>query len=478
MPLTAEDQVKLSKMASLDSKEQQRQKEIEDRIAILEDDWKDQIATDMAPRVSKETAAITYNFITMQENPFKTVTEDLSTLYKTGVSREFDGPGAEKYEEIYQNIEMDTLMEQAQFFMNGLNDAALYPVWRDGAVDVDLLTPNVITVITKAGDPTAAEKVLIKRRKNEIDDYTPENTYWVVWTETEHYWVSSLTLWEPQAIEGNPEMINPYGKIMLVFLHRYRQIDQFWNRTKGNDLIDMNFKNADDRTMDWFTRYFNSFKSLGVTGQYDSLPQGMNLTPDVVIGIEGNGVSMQVLDWQADLEGLNQDRAQSVEAVLKPKGITISEQTTGEAESGIALFIRNRKLKQFREQQVKIMMQAEQELFELIKLVDSYWTTGKAVDDGTTLTITYEAEEIYIDPQVKLEIQEKEMSLGLASKVDIFMARNPDFKGDRQEALKKLQEIADENNELAQRRDSVFMDALNEGAGEESEGEEEEEEEE
>ena len=54
--------------------------------------------------------------------------------------------------------------------------------------------------------------------------------------------------------------------------------------------------------------------------------------------------------------------------------------------------------------------------------------------------------DVYADANEDLKLTEKEISMNLKSKVDVFIERNPTFT--RENAMEKLKENIEENNEL------------------------------
>lgn len=463
MPLNAKQVIEMSKESLLYASEAARQAEIEDRINMLQDDWADQIKSKIRKKLSDESYAKMINFIDISENPLKILAHDLAGLYVKPPRREFTG-SSEYWENLYEEAGINDIMGLASELLQVTNDIGLRPVWRNEMTAVDIITPNVATVLVDPEDPLKMVQLMLKRRYDPRDTYTISNTYWVVWTEENHYIVSDKTMWTPSPVPGtenNEDMLNPYAPIIpIVFIHMAGQYDTFWNTTTGRDLVNMNLNVGEHKTLDGFTRLYNSFKQPVITGRELDVPSGIVVSPDTAMKITGDEVNVQLLDWMADLDALRKDRSDDVDRIFQQRGVQDTSFQASEV-SGRALLIRNAKLTRNRIKQEKRFLKAEQQLFELIQMVDTYNRTGALPKKFEEVKISFENEEVIADPKDRLEIQLKEIEAGLKSKIDVFIERNPDYKNDREGAMEKLKEIEKENNELAQIKDSVLTDALN-----------------
>lgn len=464
MPLTIDQLNIIAREGDLRRKEEERQNAIEKRLSVLADDWDDQLKEAIAPQLSPETREKISAYIDSTQNPAKDIINDISDIYTFAPHRTFDPSGV--YEDIYAAAEVDGQMEIVNRLTNGLNEVILYPVWRKSGgvpkIYIDILTPNVVTVIASDEDPTVPEVVLIKKRFDDRIGFTPDNTYYVAWTKEEHYLVDYQG--KPSALETNPNMINPFGVLPFIFIHRERPIDSVWNETGGNDLFELTIKNGINATYDWLTRIKNGFKQPAISGNMkDGPPKAIMSTPDVALYIKGEGVNIQMLDYQVDLKALDESRARHIQAVADQFGIKVdSGGQVQEGESGRALIIRNEKFNRNRIKQLKVYEKAEKELFELIKIIRAKGPDGNGGEpDNTGMVIDFKEPEATVDEKTKLEILGMEVEMNVKSMVDAFIARNPDYADDRDGAQKELSRVIEENNKYRNMIDAPLMDALN-----------------
>lgn len=461
MPLNAEELLYLQNIKNLSGIEHDRQVASENRLSILNDDWKNLILERLKKLVSDETYNNVAEFVDITVNPFKSIIEDISHVYMLPPNRTFDGEkeAVKFWEALYKALWLNETLKLSNEYMNALNETVLYVVWRNERPEVDILTPNILSVLTAENDNTKPEKYFIKRRYNPADGYTLENTYWIVWTETEHYMLDKDLNEVP--FPDNKEMVNPWGVLPFVTLHRKLPVDSYWNDTAGNDLYELAIIHGCKKLLDNFTRAYNSFKHPIVSGQLDKEPVGMISSPDSILTFEGTDLSVTIADMQVALENLNNDRKAAIAAVANIYGVDWHLYETQHEESGKAKEIKSAKLTSRRRTQEEIFQRAENELFGIMKRINDI-STGKNPDaDKTEMSVKFVEPEPYISPKDKLDMDEKEIGMDLKDKVDVFMERNPEYKGDRKAAEQKLIEIHESNQRFREMRDASISEELN-----------------
>lgn len=458
MPLNAAQAIERNYIEWLQKDEEARQAYMEARLLMYRDNWRQDLISRVNKRLCDETQAKMIHYLYPRFNPYQSIIIEISDICTDPPTRTFSvkGTAAEDLKNLYDRLQIDQKMEVINRYLHVVNDPMFYVHLRevDGEflAQVDILTPNVVSIFTRDDDPTVPVKVMIKMRKDSSKGFTPDNRYWVVWTADEHYILDSD--YTVKSVEGNEEMKNPWGRLPFVFLHKYFPDDRFWAESEGDCLYEFCIAHAISDCMDQFSRFFSGFKQGVVTGNNVTIPPGIKMSPDVMLKVEGDSVNFQAIDWQIDLAALNEDKKNNLELISQEYGIDASQYSGGQRESGVALHIRNSKLSKVRKMQQKILLQAERELFELLKIV-------AGIPEGVTMDIAYVEPKPYADPQAELEVQAKEIEIGLASMVDIFMKRNPDYKGSPEEALKRLLEIQEENNKIKEAQDSSLMKSLN-----------------
>ena len=464
--MPAEAVNRLSKLKDLGNREAARMAATEKRLRLLNDNWKDQVIDEIRGRVKEETLKKLRLYVTTKDNPYKKIINRLSQSYINDPSRKFPestATQAEAHGQWYNNNAVSQLMSRAQLYMNATNDLLIY--MRRVGTDIEpcILTGNVVIVIGSEEKPTVPEVVFIRYLENPNDTATPDNTYWVVWTPAEHFMIDKNGINRP--VGDNSKMINPWGVMPFVYLHRTPPVDYFFDETSGQDLVDLSLNIGVNDTMDNYSRFYSGFKQGAVIGDFDDPASGILLDPDNIVAVHGSNVTFQVLDWQLDLDALEEDKRRQKERTSRNHGVDSGIGEANREKSGIAFAMDSADLMELREEQSKILALAEKEIFKLKLIMEAAMTGRKPTKE--TLSITFPKPEVYIAPETELQMQVEEIAAGLTSKVDVYMKRNQ--LTDRTEAIDALKRIQEENDMFT---DSVIMKELNSpGPSEEKEPE-------
>lgn len=455
----AEQMVYGSLLRDSKNREADRQNAVYNRIRMLDDDYLDQVQAKVKSFVSADTWSNVDGglkvFANKTVNIYKTIINDLSMVYKNSAIRTFgDSKGNDsKAKEIYKKMKIDIKMKKVNKYLNALNDVVIQIVPRDGLIDMDILTPNVLTIIPRSDDPTQAEAVLIKKMINPTLLTYEGNYYYTVWTETEHYMTDAkFTVKEP--IGNNIDMINPYKRLPFVFLH-LEPTESFWNETLGSDLVEMNVLVGAKQTLQDYNETWHNFKQLTIATD-NNVTAGLTRSVDKAI-IVPSDASVEVLDYGLKLKELQDALINYAGIVASGYGVSIQSLLTVTAESGIKLKIKQSKLEELRDTQIQVLEQAEKEIFDLINVIMEINNQGNI---GSEFSIKYTDMKVYTDPKEDLAVLNKEIQMNLKSIIDVFMERNPTYT-DRKKALSKVLEIVEENNQVFSAIDQSIMDSLN-----------------
>jgi len=457
MPISAEQAVLISYVKDALDREEGRMILADNKIHMLDDDYLDLVRNRLRKYLSRESWEKMDCYSQTTINAFADIITQLSEIYLDDPVREFSinektkSKKIEEIEEIYKKAKINQTMDRVNNYMNAVNDVILHPVVRDGNLEVDILTPNVIRIVEREDDPTKPWAVLIEKKPKDILSINKE---WVVWTDTEHYLLDkngNIT-----AIEGNEEMINPYGILPFVFIHKKKSDGGFWNETAGEDLYQCTIlANAKQAFIDFYF-VWNSFKQISVSTD-DALPGGLIVAPDKVLKTPEHS-TVSVLDFQIRFEALCKTLNDHINIVSKRYGIDKAAFGDTKESSGRALKIKNQKLQSIRKRQIKIFRDCESDLLRVIAIILYIEKLGdyRKMEVDTT----FSEPEVFIEPKEQIEIEEKEIGLNLKSLPDVYMARNKNIKT-REEALEKLKEIIKDNNEMRNLSDESINSILN-----------------
>ena len=422
-----------------------RQEEAYYKISMLQDNFHERVANKLMSLVSPQTWGATSqaglkNYVDTSNNLFADVIEQLAQIYNTSPVRDFGK--SEEWAEFYDSLNVNSIMEQVDEFKEAVNDVFIMPVFdsETKTFRLDILTPDLVSVRCSDKDPRKIEEFRIKYE----DAITPENTYYVVWTDTEHYITDSKN--NITSVIGNEDMVNPYGVIPVVAVHRKPVIGSFWNETGRDDLYNACIYANAKNSLENFIFTWSGFKQY--YGIDVNPPAGAITSPDSMMVCkstpDGQGVpSLSIADLQVNLKNLDDHIVMYMQRVKKRYGVNDTSENLSET-SGRYLQIKNATLERFRIKSLKTMRKAEHDLYKLLLIMrDKVNMPLTAVDfkidfADTTQSIT-RAEE--------LQNLEKEISMNLKSVIDGFIESNPDMKEkSRDEAIEAYYAVVEENN--------------------------------
>ncbi len=465
MPINANEALMLTRLQDFLQREKARQDRSFNRLAMLHDDFKPQVERRLKQMVSSETFEKLQPHIDISLNIFQDVMEQISQIYLDEPIRLFQvGDDDEESQEtkdlkaLYDEMDFDSVMARVNLYMNALNEVIVMPVFRSGKWCADILTPNSISVVTDPEDPQKPAKVLIKRMIDEArDEY-----YYTVWEPGAHYQLTKENVEIP--IGTNEGMVNPFGIIPMVFIHRRQSDGGFWDECSGDALVECCIMAACKVTLLNYSNTWNNFKQMALkTNEPEKVSKDMVISPDVAVMVPEEGDAI-VLDYQLAMENIDNHIDRYVNRIAARYGISRSDIDAVIEESGKHLQIKNAKLERIRKEGIKVLRKAEREFLDVLKVVakveQKKTFTAEVVLDYAQMTQA-------TDDKDALEVLEKEVSMNVKSLVDAFIERNPDYaRRPRSEARKKVEEIIKENNELKESIDEAISARLNETTAE------------
>ncbi len=295
---------------------------------------------------------------------------------------------------------------------------------------LDVLSPDTVTVIPDPEDPTRALGIA----------YDVQGTrdgraviHRVVWDDTEAFRMDEtgrpMMMTDSkgqQTLKLTKENGHP-GVLPFVDIHLTERSGTYWDSTTGQDAVAgqgvASFCVANMLRLIKTQGHTQIFISTAPGADPKAMPKKQVLDTETPL-FGGEGQSAQVLhnpsdpgSWLKVLEtvtlsvaanyGLNRDRLNSVQS----------------RDTDMAALLEQR------EQAIKIFVDAEQRLFDLIKVVSlSHADEKKRLSPDATLGTIDFAEISHKVERIKLlEIWEKEMELGVRNYVDNVMENNPEI---------------------------------------------------
>lgn len=417
----------------------QRKTEAAKRLDFYHDGQLDYLRARLR-EVFEEPDRLTPAFI----NIVKKITNLLSMVYMQDAQRDVEGSDGDKslYADIAGQAGLPVKMKLASRYTKLLKTILLRPVWRNGRLDIDVLTPNILDVET--GDsPEDLKTILITHygatnRAEEVTYslWTPE-----VWRKLDY---------RGREISSEP---NPYGVLPFVPCWDRMPTDSFW-LGGGDDLITaqeaINLKLTDLL----YTLQFQGFGVGWISGvnqgditEYSEVKAGpgslVQLPQDGKLGYEATKAPiseiLEAIDWLAKQAAVS-------------NGIPAASLSTKPTEeSGVSKIVSNRELDELRRDDIALWAGYERRLFNLMRTVWNVHNPNKKLADGASLLVDFYDPRPVTSPKDQAETWDRLLAMGAISLVDVAMARNPDLKT-REDALAHLLTLKDEQAALEEKQ--------------------------
>lgn len=367
-------------------------------------------------------------------NLVRKIINQLAMVYVQDARRTVDG-GTQRDQDIFQEIiracSLGVKMKLANRYAKLLGVVMVRPVWRNNALDLDVICPDVL-------DVTCGE--------------TPEDILSVMVT---HYPDSgrkdevTYGHWTPEAFKrldyrGNVihEESNPYGVIPFCAVWNRIPTDTFWT-PGGEDLVVIQEAFNEKLTDLLYILRMQGFGVgyvKGMKGELSSVDPGtfFNLPDGGELGFAKTNAPVN--DALVALEFLLKQAAVS-------NGLPASSLTTDPTdESGVARIAGNRELEEMRRDDVDLFRGYERRLFRLVRKVWNHHTPARQLSEKAELVVDFYDPKPSVDPDKQASVWDSLLAMGVISPVDIIMERNPDLS--REEAKARLVEIQEEQREF------------------------------
>lgn len=447
--MNAEITVMMNALQAENAREHARQSEALSRLAMLRDDYYVPVYTRLSGHVSSESLVIMDKYINTTQNVYKKILNRLSRTYKKAPLRIFkigdkilDKESAKSIDLRYNEAGIDRKLKAASLYLNACNTVFLGPVYRDGKLCLDILTPDQVRVVTDEADPSKMIGLLISRERW---NGNKKQRYWIVWTAEEHYLLVEIGEYESktngtvknvvvEAVPGNKDMKNPYGVIPWLPVHRHHLEAAFWDETSGTDLYMANVVVGVRNTLLDFAAVWQSFKQIAC--EADEAPsKGLTLAPDTILWSAG-GAKFTVLDLQVAFDAIRGDLSQFVASVSRNYGVAMDAFDVPSQQSGVAVKINNQELIDNWTDQLEIWGDAERRLWDLIKTISVVENIQGF--EGIEIDIKF-ANMGFVDEAAEFDLDTKKADKGVLSPAGFYMKYN-DRVVDEAEAETKLTE--------------------------------------
>lgn len=334
----------------------------------------------------------------------------------------------EKDNSLYQKIQnqcaLGLRLRQANRYSKLCGVVLLKILFRNGQIDVDVLTPDIVAVETGLS-PQDLKAVWIT--------YFPADGQV---TEVEY---SRWTNDSIQRLDYKGNVINsvknPYGFLPFVPIHAELPISDFWVYP-GDSIITMQ-ELINERLVDL---------AYALRMQSFSIPVVKGATGDISYFDPGQAISLNS-DSDSDFKFASPNgpipaTVNAIDYLIRELAVTEGlpasylSSKPSERKSGYALLVQNKELQEIRDNDIDLFKIYEQQIFDTIKKV---WNTHNALNKfgDSTLKVNFFDPSV-VSAEEKAEFWEKMVEMGVYSPVDVIQKLDPDLT--RDEAEQKFQE--------------------------------------
>lgn len=369
-------------------------------------------------------------------NIVKKIINQLAMVYIQDATRTLSSASKSDIE-IFQRIERTASLgarwKQANRLAKLCGVVMLRPVFRDGMLEIDILTPDILDITTD-DTPEHIASVMITHYPDSARD--SELTY-SLWTPD---YVRTLDYrgWCIQEAE------NPYQMIPFCPVWNQLPTDVFWTQGAEDLIVLQEAFNEKLTDLLYILRMqgFGVGYVKGMRGELSHVDPGtiFNLPVDGELGFAKT--QAPVTDTLAVLDFILKQAAVS-------NGLPASSLTTDPTdESGIARIAGNRELEEVRRDDIELFRKYERNLFNIIRIVWNTHNPCQKISEKAELFIDFYDPAPRIDPEKQAALWDSLLSMGIISPVDIMLERNPDLS--RDEAKARLLEIQEEKRALSE----------------------------
>lgn len=327
--------------------------------------------------------------------------------------------------------------QKSQFF----NLIASMPVWNfsNSSMRIDNICPNDFAVATQPEDYLQLAGIKIRKAYgNEV--------YYTYWTDSEHYYTDEDNNTK-EAIEGNPSMVNPFGKIPVSIL-RLKEGTDFWGEPNYNlylyqinsDITLTEIQQAEQRVTHQIWLGINTGLSQG-----DQLKPGMLINQEVKNPDEVQP-SLESITSNYDFDSLRTNDEWFYKRLAQSQGISSSNVSTEVNDlSGIAKLIDNQELEETRQDFKEALYNYSIDLLNNCRMVWNAYSSNTISEDlQFEFTFTEDPQSETISDRVAR--REMERAYFIANEVDFVMQ---DLELDEQAAIEHIQRKKEQNEMLS-----------------------------
>jgi hypothetical protein len=389
------------------------------RVRLLLDN-KDGILMSLIDRVfdDEQVRAKFKRFIRVakSQSPFKRVINLISRpVYATPPVRTLDPRAAqEDFETLARECRLNDRLDLATRLANACNHVILFPRYLPslGRVEIDLLTPAMVSVLPNPESPVTPLAVLY--------DYPVSRQGKTVCHQVYLDDVETFVLDDNARLVPGSRTEHGFRRMPLVWGHRTERFGTFWDMTSGDDLV-----SADEQCSLLVLLAMRLLKSQGfnqkvISGDFSAMVKDQVIDEENAL-TAGDGVSIDTLQTKTGAEHYLEMLEATKRDAAANRGVSMARlnETHKEFEPGLL---------EERAESVKMMMRVEEDLFDVLKMISV--DRGLRIPEDATMTVDFAELEGSYDRKTELEIADTERKAGLRNFLDDVKRKNPEIRTD------------------------------------------------
>ena len=366
-------------------------------------------------------------------NVVKKIINQLSMVYMADATREIVGSAQDQaiFAEIVESANLNLKMKTASRFTQLLKTIMLRPVWRQGKMDLDILTGDILDV--EIGDTVEQLKtVMVSLYPQSGESKDIEYSLWTDETYTRLDYNGNILQTEP----------NPYLAIPMVPVwNSYPATGGFW-LPGGEDLVSCQ-STINERLVNLMLVL--EYQGMGIPIAR-GLPPGGNLKigPNIAVEIENPEGSLTFEKTNAPIQAILNSIQFLITQLALTNGLSAASMSVKPTqESGLSRISGSAELTELRKDQISLFGRYERQLFNMFRTVWNVHNPTKKISDTARLKIDFFDPRPVMSPDKQAELWAAELEMGTISRTNILMLKNPDLS--KEDANKKLAEIQAEN---------------------------------
>ncbi len=344
---------------------------------------------------------------------------------RIGEGREPDKEQTQRYRKLVKATKLDRRLDLACHLGHACNTVFLSCRYSErlGPI-VDVLTPAQVTVIPDPDD-LHRELAVIYEREARTSDGRPECVY-VYWDDAEMFLFNQYGARLPVPSTGEWRATHTYGRIPFVPVHLTdRPCGTYWDTSSGNALVAGALAAMILTALTLKLHKSSGFRQPVVTGDIVGFPKGQTFDEENAVVVP-EGTRLEVMDLVAPASHYLETLRDIVQRTAANYGINLDRLNAKSSADASDVGLQER-----REDAVKIFRCAEEEVFDLLRILSSH-TPDMTLSDAAVLEVDFGELTLRTDPMGTLDLWERQIKGAMRNELDNIRALNPEIDSDEE----------------------------------------------